>query len=300
MGTLLFSTNSNRTLAQSLAKKAKLKYAKCDVDKFADQEIMVFLKEKVDNKEVIALGSSYPPSDNLVELLILINTLKVNGAKKISVIIPYFGYAKADHVQPTGASLTAKLMAQAIEMAGADKIMAINMHSERVRKFFKKKLIHLSAMEILAKHYRREELINFIIASPDKGGVPRAQEFACLMSNELVIVEKSRSGFDKSKVVEVYGNVEGKNVIIVDDMIQSGGTMLGAAREFKNRGAKNIYIAVTHFVFSGPAVEKLQKEKFIKEVVFTNTIPQEKKLPKKFKQVKIDDLIVEAIKKEKF
>jgi ribose-phosphate pyrophosphokinase len=270
------------------------------VAKFADQEIMVFLKENVEKKEVIAFGSSYPPSDNLVELLILINTLKVNGAKKISVIIPYFGYAKADHVNPKGASLTAKLMAQAIEMAGADKIMAINMHSERVRKFFKKKLIHLSAMEILASHYRREELINFIIAAPDKGGVPRAQEFACLMSNELVIVEKSRSGFDKSKVVEVYGNVEDKNVIIVDDMIQSGGTMLGAAREFKKRGAKNIYIAVTHFVFSGPAVEKLQKEKFIREVVFTNTIPQEKKLPKKFKQVKIDDLIVEAIKKEKF
>lgn len=299
MTKLLFSTNSNPALARSVAKKAKLKIGKCDVKKFADQEIMVFLKEEVKGKKVFAIGSSYPPSDNIMELLILINTLKVNGAKKITAIIPYFAYAKADHVHPSGAPLTAKLMADSVVMAGADKIVAVNLHSEKAEKFFKNKLIHISAMKVFAEYFRKEKLINFIIASPDKGGIKRAEEFACLMSNELVVIKKHRTGFDRSKVVEVHGNVEGKNVIIVDDMVQSGGTMIAAAREFKKRGAKDIYIAVTHFVFSGPAAAKFSKEKAIKEVVFTNTIPSDKKLTKKFKNVKIDDLIVEAVNKLK-
>ncbi len=296
MKKLIFATQSNKKLARKIAKEKKFVLGKVKIGRFADGEISVFLKEKVKRKKVYVLGSTFPPAENALELLILINTLKENGAKKIIVIIPYFGYAKADHIDPPGSALTAKLMAQAIELAGADEVRVVNLHSKQGEKFFKVRLKHLSVMPLLADYFKKKKIKNLAIASPDLGGVKRAKEFAKELKNkDLIKIKKYRSAPDKAKVSEVVGEVKGKNVVIVDDMIQSGGTIIKAVRALKKQGAKDIYVAVAHLVFTGPSVALLNKEKNIKQVVLTNTISPTIKLPQKFKKVLIDDLIIDNL-----
>lgn len=297
MKKIIFSTNSNPELAKKLCKKYDFSLGKCDVKKFADQEISVFLKESVKNKDVWVLGSTFPPADNSLELLILVHTLKANGAKKVSLIIPYFAYAKADRVNPPGASAAAELMVQAIELAGTDEITAVNLHSSRVEKFFKKPLTHLSAMPLLAKHFENKKILNLAIASPDRGGVSRAKEFSKKLGiNKIILAEKHHPDFDEVEITKISGEIQGKNVIIVDDMIQSGGTIIKAVQALKNEGAQNIFVAVTHLVSTGPSIEILNKEKNIAGVVITDTIPPKEKLPSKFEVVSVVDLICGEIK----
>ena len=293
----IFSTNSNSRLAKTIANKTGLLLGKCEIKKFADKEISVRIKERVKGKSVYVLGSSFPPADNLVELLILVHTLKVNGVKKINLVMPYFAYAKADHVDLPGTSVTAKLMAEAIELAGADKVITIDLHSKRVEKFFKKPLKNLSAITILANYFNKKRINNLAVASPDLGGVGRAKQFAKVLGiNKIITIEKRRSSFGKIKVIRVLGEVKGKNVIIVDDMIQSGATIIKAVRALKKQGAKNIYVAVTHLVSSGPSIPLLVKERAIKQIVVTDTIPAKTKLPSKFKRLSVTGLLSEVIK----
>ncbi|MDH4330242.1 MAG: ribose-phosphate pyrophosphokinase [Candidatus Moranbacteria bacterium] len=294
----LFATNSNCDLAKIISSKTTLIIGKCKITKFADQEISVFIEEDVTNQEVWVLGSTFPPADNMLELLILIHTLKSNGAMKVNVIIPYFAYAKADQVKPPGASLAAQLITQAIELSGADTITAINIHSERTINFFTKPLTHLSAISLLAKHFQEKNIKNLCVASPDSGGIKRAQQFANeLEIDQLVITEKHRPAFDQVEILRVSGDVKHKNVIIVDDMIQSGGTIIESARALKEKGAKKIYVAVTHLVSTGPSIVLLKKERSIKKIVITDTIPQKEKLPSKFEVVSVADLISNSIGK---
>lgn len=291
MKKLIFSTNSNIALAKKVANISNLKIGKADIKKFADQEILVLIKEKVKNKEVYVLGSSFPPADNLLELLVLVHTLKVNGAKKIKLIIPYFAYAKADHIDPPG-SLVAKLMVKLIEEAGATQIIAIDLHSLLVEKFFKKPLMHISAIPLLADYFKKQKIENLVIASPDLGGVKRAKKFAKILNiNQIITIEKHRPTFDQVQVKQVLGDVKNKNVIIVDDMIQSGNTIIKAAQALKKKGANDIYVAATHLVFTGPSVTFLRKNKSIKQVVFTDSISPKSKLPLKFKKLSIANLI---------
>jgi len=293
MKKLIFTTNSNPGLAKSITNLSNLSLGKCEVKKFVDKEISVYVKEKVKGKSVYVLGSSFPPADNLIELLILIHTLKVSGAKKVTLIIPYFAYAKSDH---PSTSLSAKLMAEAIELAGANKIIAINLHSKEVEKFFKKPLKNLSVMHLLAQYFAKKNINNLAVASPDFGGVERAKEFAkALNIPDVITIKKQYSKLGKAKVVKISGEVKGKNIIIVDDMIQSGTTILKATEALKNRGAKNIYVAVAHLVSIGPSVPLLAKERGIKEVVITNTIPNNN-LPANFKILSVASLISELIK----
>ena len=294
---IIFTTNSNPGLAKSIIAKTDLLLGKCEVKKFADKEVSIRIKENIKGKSVYVLGSSFPPADNLVELLILIHTLKANGTKKVSLIMPYFAYAKADHIDPPGMSLAAKLMVEIIELAGTDEITVIDLHSKQVEKFFKKPLKSLSAMALLASYFNKQKIDNLAVASPDLGGVSRAKQFAKVLGiNKVITIEKYRPVFDKIKVIKVSGEVKGKNIIIVDDMIQSGGTIIKTARALKKQGAKNIYVAVTHLVFSGPSVPFLAKEKTIKQIVITDTIPTKNKLPSKFKKLSIASLLSETIK----
>lgn len=296
MKKIIFTTNSNKILTGKVAAIAHLRLGRAEVKKFADQEISVFIKENVKGKEVCALGSSFPPADNLVELLILIHTLKANGAKKVTAVIPYFGYAKADRVHPAGASLAAKLMAEAVELAGADKIITVNLHSRRLEKFFKKPLMRLDAMPLLADYFKKQKIKNLAIASPDKGGVARAERFARELGiNKIIVIKKYRPAFDELKIINIKGEVKGRDIVIIDDMIQSGGTIIQAARALKKRGAKDIHVAVAHLLFTGPSVSKLNKEKIIKTVVITDTVPAKTKLPPKFKIVSVADLIGSVI-----
>lgn len=293
----IFATHSNLKLTQAIAKKAGYAMGRADIKKFVDQEIYVHIKEDVKHKHVYVCGSTFPPADNVLELLILIHALKVNKAKKISFIIPYFAYAKSDHIDPPGMPLTAKLMVDMLEHAGVDETIAINLHSPRVEQFFTKKLTHLSAIPRLVDYFKHKHIANLAVASPDKGGISRAKEFARELDiKNIIAIKKYRPAFDKAKIIEISGDVMGKNVIIVDDMIQSGGTILKATRALKKQGAKDIYVAVTHLVFSGSSVPLLEQEPSIKQIIFTNTISTTEKLPTKFKQLSVVDLIVDAIK----
>jgi len=297
MKKLIFYTNSNIVLAKKVANISGLQIGRADIKKFADGEISVLIKEKIKNKEIYVLGSNFPPADNLLELLILIHTLKVNGAKKIKLIIPYFGYAKADHIDPPGSTLAAKLMVKLIEQTGVDEIIAIDLHSLLVEKFFKKSLLHLSAIPILADYFKKKRIKNLAIASPDFGGIKRASEFAKILKiNQIITIKKYRPAFDQVKVQQILGEVKGKNIIIIDDMIQSGKTIIKAVQALKKKGAKDIYVAVSHLVFSGPSIPLLIKNKSIKQVVFTDSILPKSKLPLKFKKLTITNLISSIIK----
>ena len=294
---IIFTTNSNPSLAKAVANRTGLLLGKCEVKKFADKEILVYVKENVKGKSVYVLGSSFPPADNLVELLILIHTLKANGVRKINLIMPYFAYAKADHIDLPGTSLSAKLMVEFIELAGANKIITIDLHSEQVERFFKRPLKNLSAITLLASYFSKKRIDNLAVASPDLGGVGKAKQFAQVLGiNKIITIEKYRPAFDKIKITKVLGEIKGKNIIIVDDMIQSGGTIIKAAQALKKQGAKNIYVAVTHLVSSGPSIPFLAKEKSIKQIIITDTIPTKTKLPSKFKKLSVAGLLSETIK----
>lgn len=293
---MIFYINNTRRLALSVAKKTGMFLGKFSVSKFKDGEIFVQLKEDVKGKDVYVLGSGNPPADNMLELLVLISTLKENGANKVNMIMPYFAYAKSDRITPEGSSLNAKLMANLIKTAGADSVIAVNIHSKIAESFFTVPLTHLSVMPLLAKEFKELKDRDLKVISPDLGGVERTKEFArALGISDIVVIKKTRPAPDKVKVLEVGGDVKNKNIVIVDDMIQSGGTILKAVEILKKHGAKDIYVAVAHFLFSGPALPLISKNKSIKKVFITNTIQPIKKFPQKFQVVKVDGLITEAI-----
>lgn len=301
----MFATGTNQALAKQIAAKAGWEWGKAELDRFADGEVRFVLKEDVAGQESAVLGSTSPPGENLLELVTIINTLKINGAKSVIAVIPYFGYAKSDRVERAGLPVNARLFAQFFKAAGADKVIAVNLHSEAVESFFKLPLVHLSSIPLLADHFARlgEHSagydLNLMVATPDLGGEKRAREFADFLGvDHVVVVEKRRPADDQAEVVKVRDGVEGKDVVVVDDMVQTGGTLLAAGEALKKMGAKDIYIAVTHFVFSAGAVEKLAAVPYFKEIVITDTITPPENLPEKFKVLTVEPLLVNALKIE--
>jgi len=295
----LFSTKSNPGLAMKLIEKAPcLAEGKCLISHYKDGEILVHIDENIKGRKVFVLGSTFPPAENTLELIILINTLKENGAKKIIVLMPYFGYGKQDKMKYSGDAMSAKLMANIIDLAGAGKIIALDLHSEMAGSYFKK-LKHLSAVDTLAAYFKNIGLKKTVIISPDKGGIERAKRFAsCLKIKKIVVIEKYRPKVDENKVIKIKGRVKGRNIIIVDDMTQTGGTLIESAKALKKEGAGDIYIALTHIVPTGPAIKNLEKEKNIKKIVVTDSI----KLPaslyksKKFKIISCVDVFANNLK----
>ena len=295
----LFSTKSNPGLAMKLIEKAPfLAGGKCLISHYKDGEILVHIDENIKGKKVFVLGSTFPPAENTLELIILINTLKENGAKKIIVLMPYFGYGKQDKMKYSGDAMSAKLMANIIDLAGADKIIALDLHSEMAGSYFKK-LKHLSAVDTLAAYFKNIGLKKTVIISQDKGGIERAKRFAsCLKIKKIVVIEKYRPKVDENKVIKIKGRVKGRNIIIVDDMTQTGGTLIESAKALKKEGAGDIYIALTHLVPTGPAIKNLEKDRNIKKIVVTDSI----KLPpglyksKKFEIISCVDIFANNLK----
>jgi ribose-phosphate pyrophosphokinase len=297
MSKFIFSTNSNSGLAKKIASQSGLRFGKCEIAKYADQEIRVLIKEDIKDKEVYVLGSTFPPAENILEFLLLVNTLKINGASKISAIIPYLGYAKSDKVH-VGGSLSAKFMAQTIELAGVDKIIVVNIHSKKTEGFFTIPVLNLSGTLLLSEHFKKLKIKNLAVVSPDAGGVSRAEDFAKNLGiNEIVKIDKYRPATDQVAIHKIDGDVKNKNVVIVDDMIQTGGTLIKSAEALKKMGAKKIYVAVTHLVSTGPSIKLLTKEKNIDQIILTDAIPLNKNISKKFKKISIVPLIVEGLKK---
>ena len=284
---LFFSTNTNPELARHIAKSARLKLGRLEIKNFSDGELYVRPIDKIRGETTWVMGSTMPPSDNLMKLLILLNALKTAKAKKINLIIPYFGYARQDWIDQPNAPLTAKLMADLLAAAGADKIFTFNLHSEQNEKFFTVPLVHLSAYPALSEYFKKFRLENLMVFSPDQGGIHRAEQFAKLygkknLAGPVGYCKKFRPKPNMAVVtLPKKFNVRGKNIILVDDIIDTAGTLVGAADALHKAGAHAIYAAATHGVLSGPAILKLKKSP-IKRVLITDTypLPKEKQISK--------------------
>lgn len=290
---LLFYTGSNESLAKEIIKKSKgLKKGKCLITHYQDGEILVHINEKVKGKKVFVVGATFSPAENALELIILINTLKENGAKEIVAIIPYFGYGKQDRIKYPGDAMSAKLMAKIIEDAGASKIIALDLHSRLVEKHFHKPIKHLSAVPLLAKYFQSHYLKNkttikdWVVVAPDLGGVKRAREFAAVAGiKNITEIKKIRQRVDECQIIGMTGEINARNAVIVDDMTQTGGTLIAAATALKKHGAKKVIVMLTHLVHTGPAISNLRRDKFIDQIIFTDTTGYAKGIQKNKKFV---------------
>ncbi len=296
---ILFATNSNPDLALSLATRTGLPLGNRYLGRYADGEVAIHLETDCKNKTIYVLGSTNPPAENLIELFSLINTVRISGAAKVIAVIPYFGYGKSDHTNRPNFPVNARLFAVFLKEAGVDQVISVNLHSDAVAGYFKIPLTHLSTMHLLAAYYRRQKIADLAVATPDFGGVTRARDFASVLSlPDIIIVEKHRPSDDTAQVLKVTGSIKGRNIILADDMIQTGNTLISTADALKKLGAKDIYVAATHLVYSGPAVKNLSKAENIEKIVVTNSITKPKGLilPSKFHIEKLDSLLAAAIK----
>ncbi len=284
-------------LATDSSKHLMLDNGKLEIGRFPDGEVSVVLGEDVKNKDVVIIGSTHPPAENLIELLLTLDAVVHHEVRKIKFVIPYLGYAKSDIEKVPGQSISSRAVINMIEALGGKKLEAIaviNIHSDRAEKFFKTQFAHISLIEELAENFKY--LKNFVIVSPDEGGIERAKEFASFLDKkDIVTIKKNRLSHTNVKVLEISGNVDGTNAVIVDDMVQSGGTILSAARTLKKNGAKDIYVASIHMDYAAGGWKKLDRSVLIKRVVTTDSIKPLKGLSKKFKIVSIAPILKQAI-----
>ena len=284
----IFTGNANPLLAEEIANIMGKPLGKSTVEKFSDGEISVSLWETVRGVDTyIVQPTCYPVNSNLMELLIMIDAMKRASAGRINAVIPYYGYARQDRKAKARDPITAKLVANLITEAGADRVVTMDLHASQIQGYFDIPVDHLLGMPILVKHFKKKKLKNLVIVSPDHGSVGRARNMAHSLDCPIAIVDKRRQKANESEVMNVIGDIEGKTCIMVDDMIDTAGTITNAANAIIELGAKEIYCGATHGVLSGKAIERIKDSK-IKEMVILNTIP----LPKEKKISKIKTLSV--------
>ena len=296
----ILTGHSNKHLSQKISKFLKNRLVNSNIRKFADGEIYIEINENIRGNSIFLIQSvSSPANDNLMELLLSIDALKRSSAKNITAVIPYFGYARQDRKVVPRTSISAKLVSNLIAKAGADRVVTVDLHSGQIQGFFDIPVDNLFATPIFARHIKKKlKRNNIICVAPDVGGTARARALGKLLNVDLAIVDKRRPAPGKSEVMNVIGNVKNKTCILVDDIIDSGGTIVNAASELKKRGAKDVHVYVTHGVLSGNAVEKIKKSS-IKNLVVTDTIDNSMKV-KKAKNIEvltISNLVGEAIKR---
>ena len=296
----LLTGNSNKNLSVKISKFLKTKLVHSSIKKFSDGEIYIEIKENIRGNSIFIVQSvSSPANDNLMELLLCIDALKRSSAKNITAVIPYFGYARQDRKVAPRTSISAKLVSNLITKAGADRVVTVDLHAGQIQGFFDLPVDNLFATPIFARHVKRNVKVNNLICvSPDVGGVERTRALARKLDVGIAIIDKRRPAPGKSQVMNVIGNVKNKTCIIIDDIIDSGGTIVNAAQALINRGANEVHVYITHGVLSGEAVEKIKKSK-IKKLVITDTIDNSDKV-KKAKNIEvlsIANLLGEAIKR---
>jgi len=296
----LLTGNSNKSLSQKISKQLKTKLVHSSIRKFSDGEIYIEINENIRGNSIFLIQStSVPANDNLMELLLCIDALKRSSAKNITAVIPYFGYARQDRKVAPRTSISAKLVSNLITKAGADRVVTVDLHAGQIQGFFDIPVDNLFATPIFARHVKRNvNKKNLICVSPDVGGVERTRALAKKLNVGIAIIDKRRPAPGKSQVMNVIGNVKGKTCIIIDDIIDSGGTIVNAAQALINRGANEVHVYITHGVLSGEAVDKIKKSR-IKKLVITDTIDNSSKI-KKAKNIEvltISNLLAEAIKR---
>ena len=296
----LLSGNSNNILSKKISKYLKSKLINSSIRKFADGEIYIEINENIRGNSIFIIQSiSSPANDNLMELLLCIDALKRSSAKNITAVIPYFGYARQDRKVVPRTSISAKLVSNLITKAGADRVVTVDLHAGQVQGFFDIPVDNLFCTPIFARHVKKNiKSRNIICVAPDVGGTERARALGKSLDVGLAIVDKRRPAPGKSQVMNVIGNVKDKTCIIVDDIIDSGGTIINSAKALKDRGAKEVYVYITHGVFSGEAVKKIQQST-IKKLVITDSIDNQIRVnkAKNIEVLTISNLMGEAIKR---
>ena len=296
----IIAGNSNMELAQKIADYIGVKVADCQVTTFSDGEISVNINETVRGCDVFVVQSTNNPvNENLMELLIMIDALRRASAGRITAVIPYYGYARQDRKAKARDPITAKLVANLITAAGADRVLTMDLHAAQIQGYFDIPLDHMLGGSLLANYFNEKNIEDLVVVSPDLGSVTRSRKFAIQLEGEvpLAIIDKRRPKANVCEVMNLIGDVKGKNVIMLDDMIDTAGTITNAANALKEFGAKNIYACCTHAVLSGPAIERIENSA-ISELIVLDTIrlPKEKELDK-IKVLTVAEMFGEAIKK---
>ena len=296
----ILSGTSNLKLSKDISKKLKLKLVNTNIRRFADGEIYIEINENIRGNSVFVIQStSNPANDNLMELLLVIDALKRSSAKNITAVIPYYGYARQDRKVAPRTSISAKVVANLLTNAGASRVVTVDLHAGQIQGFFDMPVDNLFTTPLFAKYIKKRfKNKKLICVSPDVGGVQRTRGLATRIKAELAIIDKRRPKPGQSKVMNIIGNVKGKTCIIVDDIIDSGGTIVNAVDALKKEGAVEVYVFITHAVLSGEAISKIKKSK-IKKLIITDTIDNSKKIKNnnKIEVLSISPLMAEAIKR---
>ncbi len=292
----LFCGSANRSLAEEIANCIGIPLGEAEVGRFSDGEIRIGIRESVRGTNVFLIQPmSNPINEHIMELLILIDALKRASARSVNAVIPYYGYARQDRKTRARDPITAKMLADLITAAGAGRVVAMDLHAGQIQGFFNIPFDHLTAMPIIANYLKQKNISEGVVVSPDLGGLTRARELANRLGLPIAVIDKKRPAPNKVEIMNIIGKVKNKVAILIDDIIDTAGTIVLAGDALKNEGALQVYACCTHPVFSGPAVERL-KGASIEEIIYTNTIPVEAALPRtKFHVLSVAPLIGEAI-----
>lgn len=286
----IFAGNASRGLAQKIAQYLDIPVGDVTIRQFSDGEIWVKYNENIRGTDVFIIQSTYSPAGNLLELLILIDAARRASARRITAVIPYFGYARQDRKDQPRVSVTAKLVANLITTAGADRVLTMDLHAPQIQGFFDIPLDHLYSSIIFADYYRAKRLPNLVVVSPDIGGITMARAYAKRLDAGLALVDKRRPKPNVSQAMHIIGDVEGKTILIIDDIVDTAGTLTEAARALRANGAGEIYAACTHPILSGNAVERINSS-LISHLTVTDSVP----IPPEKKSEKITVLSVAEI-----
>ncbi len=298
--TVLFTGNANPVLAQEMASHLSVELGRATVGRFSDGEVSVEIRQNVRARDVFVVQSTCAPTnENLMELFMMVDALKRASARRITAVIPYFGYARQDRrPRSTRVPISAKVVANMLETVGVERLLTMDLHADQIQGFFDIPVDNIYASPVLLSDLKSKNYKDLVVISPDVGGVVRARALAKQLGCDLAIIDKRRPAANVSEVMHVIGEIEGRNCVIMDDMIDTAGTLVKAAEVLKERGAKSVYAYCTHPVFSGPAVERIAKSQ-IDEVVITNTIPlsDAAKACPKIRQLSVAFLFAESIRR---
>ena len=296
----IISGNAHLGLAKDICKNLKVKLGDTSVDTFPEGEIQVKLNENIRGKDVFIIQPTCPPSnDTLMELLIIMDAVRRASAQRITAVMPYFGYARQDRKDQPRVPITAKLVANLLTGAGANRILTMDLHAGQIQGFFDIPLDHLFSVNVFVDYFKgKKDFKNLVVVSPDVGGIKMARAYAKRLSAGLAIVDKRRKGPHETEAIHILGEVKGKNAIIVDDLISTGSSLIQAVEALKKQGAKDVYAAISHGILIGDAIKNVDKCKALKSLLITDSIPlDDKKKHPKIKALTISGLMAEAIKR---
>ncbi len=298
---MIFTGNANQGIAQEIASHLGTKLGSAEVGKFSDGEVAVEIMQNVRTRDVFVVQPTCAPTnENLMELLVMVDALKRASAERICAVIPYFGYARQDRrPRSSRVPITAKVVANMLQAVGVARVLTMDLHADQIQGFFDIPVDNIYASPVLLGDLRQKNYEDLIVVSPDVGGVVRARALAKQLGCDLAIIDKRRPKANVSEVMHVIGDIDGRNCVIMDDMIDTAGTLVKAAEVLKQRGAKKVYAYCTHPIFSGPAIERIANGAALDEVVVTNTIPlsPQAQACSKIRQLSVAPLIAETIKR---